>query len=110
MTSTREARRSGTLPRRHRDRGSSARARPGPGDEPRPAPPRSRPDRSRHADPGLEELHGTDLERAHGAAGRREILRRLERLVERRALDDVEAEELLLGLGERTVDDPRLLA
>ena len=31
----------------------------------------------------------------------------LERLLERRAVDDVEAEQLLLGLGERAVDDQR---
>src|SRR5262249_49014190 len=45
-----------------------------------------------------------------GARVRRgELARRLDRRVERGAIDDEEAEELLLGLGEWAVDDERLL-
>src|SRR5258708_3288527 len=38
------------------------------------------------------------------------LARDLEHLVERLAVDDVEAQKLLLGLGERAVDHDRLLA
>ncbi len=52
----------------------------------------------------IEEHDRTDLV---GAAriGRGELTREPEGLIERLAIDDVEAEQLLLGLGKRAIDD-----
>ena len=59
---------------------------------------------------GRSRRSGTDFVGAVRAAGLAEVLRRGDRLLERRALDDEEAEELLLGLRERPVEDDCLLA
>src|SRR5262249_32099672 len=99
-----------TPPRRDRGCGNSATARRRPGDGPTSVPRRSRPCRSCAQGSRAEELQRTNLigagARVHGS----ELARRLDRGVERGAIDDEEAEELLLGFGERAVDDERLLA
>src|SRR6476619_4542515 len=96
--SARARTRSGTPPRRCRDCGNSAIARRPPGDAPRSARRRSRRCRSRRNTPGIEHTDGANLVGAAGI-GRAEIARNIERLVEVLAVDDVEAEQLLLGFG-----------
>ena len=56
--------------------------------------------------PGLQHADGADLVGAAGI-GRAKIARDVERLVEVVAVDDVEAEQLLLGLGIGAVDHDR---
>ena len=58
--------------------------------------------------PGAEHADGADLIGAAGI-GPAKLLRGLERFVEGGAVDDIEAQELLLGLGEGPVDDQRRL-
>src|ERR671937_231553 len=95
----------GTLPRPDRDRGSSARARPLPAAAPIAAPRRSRPCRSCNLAPGAacglaagvaghagsrqEQLDRTNLE--HDLLVAPDLARELDRVVERGAIDDVEA-------------------
>ena len=57
--------------------------------------------------PAVEQLERPDLE-APPVSSRPICARDVDRLVEGRAVDDVEAEQLLLGLGEGAVDDERL--
>src|SRR6476659_1152100 len=71
---------------------------------------RSRRGRSRPEAPRPEHAERSDLERTRGAARARQLAGSLDRLIERRTIDDIEAEELLLGLGERAVDHQRLTA
>ena len=119
-------------PRRCRDRGNSAAARRSPGAGLMSARPRSKPCHScskslmpvtmsspsqprsglrRRAVGGGRRSRpvGSDRTQLVGAAriGGGELLGRLQRLVEAGALDDIEAEQLLLGLGEGPVDDQR---
>src|SRR6185369_761686 len=97
------------LPRPNRDRGSSAAARPPPAAWPRPAPLRSRPDRSSRVD-GLDgitrevEPDRPQLVRSAGVCGS-ELACEREAFFESADVDDVEAEKLLLGFRVRTVDD-----
>src|SRR5215475_13351615 len=97
-------RRPGTPPRRYRGRESSARAPPPPWGAPRSASHRSRPRRSRRDAPWTEHSDGADLV-GPARTGAAELLGDVQRLLERGAIDHIETEQLLLGLGERTVDD-----
>src|SRR5258707_3244757 len=96
--SARARTRSETPPRRCRDCGNSATARRPPGDAPRSARHRSRRYRSLRNTPRIEHTDGANFVGAAGI-GRAEIARDVERLVEVLAVDDVEAEQLLLGFG-----------
>src|SRR6185312_5837446 len=71
---------------------------------------RSRQGRSRLDAPRPEHAERPDLERSGRTARARQVAGSLERLVERRTVDDIEPKELLLGLGEGTVDYQRLAA
>ena len=108
-SSARAGRLPGRPPRRCRDRGNSAAARRSPGAAPRSAPARSRP---RSVMPAascraLEDSRRAGSRRRRPGLASAEFARDLERLVELGAVDDVEAEQLLLGLGERPVDHQR---
>src|SRR6202051_113280 len=96
--SARATTRSERLPRRWRDCGSNALARRPPGDAPRSARHRSRRYRSLRDAPRRKHADGADFVGAAGI-GRAELARDVERLVEIPAVDDIEAEQLLLGLG-----------
>src|SRR5690349_3652814 len=108
----------GRLPRRGRDRGNTARARPPPADAPHATQPRSTPCRSRRRTfaglrfgglrAGREIADGPDLERTVLVLAK--VTRRLDGFVEVLAIDQVEAQKLLLGLGERAVDDKSFAA
>src|SRR5438128_6758520 len=95
--------------RPYRDRGNSAAMRQAPGGGRRSAPLLSRQHQSCGMRPRHEYADRADL---IGTARVRltEIARDGKRIVELLALDNVEAEQLLLGLGERPVDHQRRLA
>src|SRR3954447_3044488 len=93
-------------PRRYRDCGSNAAARRPPGGAPSSARYRSRRYRScRHA-PGHEAADRANLVSAAGI-GLAKIAGDVERFLEILAIDDIEAEQLFLGLGKRTVQHQR---
>src|SRR6266700_66390 len=106
-SSSRPARtRSGRPPRRCRDRGNSAAARRRPGGAPRSARHRSRRCRSFHCASGSERADRADFVGPAGI-GFAELARDIERLVEILAVDDIKAEQLLLGFGIGAVDHQR---
>src|SRR3712207_5650858 len=100
--------RRGTLPPPYRGLGNSAAAHSSPGAARPSAPHESKQCPSSGAAPGIEERQRSDFERSRGAAGPCEIARGFDRLIEGRALDHIEAKELLLGLGERPVENEGL--
>src|SRR5215468_9998918 len=58
----------------------------------------------------MKDAKRPDLVRALRARCASQLHRGLDRLLQRRAVDDIEAQELLLGFGERSVNYDRLLA
>src|SRR4051812_12430797 len=108
MSLTRANMRSEKLLPRCRDRGNSAAARRAPGDAPRSAPRRSRRRRSWRDAPWCKISDRADLIGAAGI-GVAELARDLDRVIEIFGVDHIEAEQLLLGLGERPVDHQRRL-
>src|SRR5438128_2265745 len=97
------------LLRLRRDRGSSAAAPPLPVAWPTRVPLRSRPDRSSRVNSldGIARKVETDWPELVGAAGirRRKLTREFEAFVEIVDIDDVEAEKLLFGFRERSIED-----
>src|SRR6202043_2582152 len=104
--SARAGSRSERPPPRYRGRENSATRRQPPGDAPRSARRRSSRyrSRSRRCAAGREHADRADLIGAAGI-GSSKVARDVERLVEILAIDEIEAEQLLLGLGIGAVDD-----
>src|SRR3954454_6141580 len=98
------------LPPRYRDCGNSAAMRRAPGAAPRSAPHRSRRRRRRafRKTSRQEQADGPDFIGAAGI-GLGEVARKLQRLLQSGDVDDIEAEQLLLGFGIRSVDHQRRL-